>query len=156
VKALACAREFLQSKLKVPFLAVHVDSTTFDYDKKISTEGVPAVFIFDRDNRWVQRLPSFDDKGNVKDEVDYDLIEQTVAHTLKERRQIMAETSSGGTIGTGGFTSPPGNDKWSDALGTIAQRIVHFDRRRRHPRNRNVGLMGTTMFVRSAERQCRD
>lgn len=84
VKALARAREFLQSKLKVPFLAVHVDSTTFDYDKKISTEGVPAVFIFDRDNRWVQRLPSFDDKGNVKDEVDYDLIEQTVATLLKK------------------------------------------------------------------------
>lgn len=31
----------------------------------------------------------------------------------------MAETSSGGTIGTGGFTSPPGNDKWSDALGRL-------------------------------------
>jgi hypothetical protein len=83
-KALARAREFLQSKLKVPFLAAHVDGTTFDYEKKISTEGVPAVFVFDRDNRWVQRLPSLDEKGNVKDEVDYDLIEQTVAKLMKK------------------------------------------------------------------------
>ncbi|MGL4555226.1 MAG: hypothetical protein ACRC33_29005 [Gemmataceae bacterium] len=82
-KGLARAREFLRDKLKVKFLTAHVDGTTFDYEKKINTLGVPAAFVFDRDNRWVQRLPSFDDKGEVKDEVDYDLIEKAVAGLMK-------------------------------------------------------------------------
>src|SRR4051812_37013218 len=76
-KGLARARAFLAEKLKAKYLAVHVDGSTFEYDKKISSLGVPAAFVFDRENRWVQKLPSFDDKGEIKDEVDYDLIEKT-------------------------------------------------------------------------------
>src|SRR5262245_35817453 len=83
-KGLARARAFLADKLKVKYLAVHVDGSTFDYDKKISSLGVPAAFVFDRENRWVKRLPSFDDKGDVKEEVDYDLIEKTVADLMKK------------------------------------------------------------------------
>ena len=62
-KAVAHARKFITETLKVKYLTVHVDASTFDYPKKISLGNVPAAFIFDRENRWVKKLPSFDDKG---------------------------------------------------------------------------------------------
>jgi hypothetical protein len=83
-KALASARKFLAEKIKPKYLAVHVDGSTFDYEKKISPLGVPAAFVFDRENRWVRRLPTFDDKGDLKDEMDYDVIEKTVAELMKK------------------------------------------------------------------------
>ena len=83
-KGLARARTFLAEKLKAKYLAAHVDGSTFDYDKKISSLGVPAAFVFDRENHWVRRMPTFDDKGDLKDEVDYDEIEKTVAGLMKK------------------------------------------------------------------------
>jgi hypothetical protein len=83
-KSSANARKFLAEKLKAKFRSVQVDINTFDYDKKISSLNVPAAFVFNRDNLWVKRLPSFDDKGMVKEEVDYDLIEKAVAELMKK------------------------------------------------------------------------
>src|SRR5829696_6200463 len=74
VKALAHARKFLADKIKPKYLTVHVDSTTFDFEKKISPQNVPAAFVFDRENRWAKKLPSFDDKGEEKEAFEYDLI----------------------------------------------------------------------------------
>lgn len=82
-KALAQARAFVADKLKARFLSVHVDSKTFDYDKKITDQNVPAAFVFDRDNRWVLKLPSTNAKGELE-EVDYDVIEKTVSDLMKK------------------------------------------------------------------------
>lgn len=80
----ANARKFLAEKLKVKFRSVQVDINTFDFDKKINSLGVPAAFLFNRDNLWVNRWPSFDDKGMVVEEVDYDLIEKAVSGQMKK------------------------------------------------------------------------
>jgi len=85
-KALASAREFVRDRLKVPFPNAHVDMTTFDYEGKISTEGVPAVFIFNRDNKWAQKMPAFSADGKtITQEVDYDAIEKAVVELLKKK-----------------------------------------------------------------------
>ena len=85
-KALASAREFLKNKLRVPFPSVHVDASTFDYDRKISSEGVPAVFVFNREGKWVQKYPTLSPDGmKLLQEVDYDVIEKQVVELLKKK-----------------------------------------------------------------------
>lgn len=84
-RAVTAARAFLKDKLKVPFPSVHVDGTTFDYERKISSEGVPAVFVFNREGKWVQKYPTLSPDGTkILQEVDYDVIEKQVRDLLKK------------------------------------------------------------------------
>lgn len=85
-KAIASARGFLRDKLKVPFPNAHVDGTTFDFDRKITGEGVPGVFVFNREGKWVQKYPTLSPDGmKVIQQVDYDVIEKQVGELLKKK-----------------------------------------------------------------------
>lgn len=85
-KALTSARAFLRDKLKAKFPSVHVDAATFDYDRKISTAGVPAAFVFNRENRWVGRWPRFSADGKtIEEDLEYDAIEKVVAAEIEKK-----------------------------------------------------------------------
>jgi hypothetical protein len=85
-KSVERARTFLRDKLKVPFPNAHVDATTFDYENKISGEGVPAVFVFNHENKWVQKYPTLSPDGSkILQEVDYDVIEKQVADLIQRK-----------------------------------------------------------------------
>jgi thiol-disulfide isomerase/thioredoxin len=72
------------AKIKARYKAVNVDPATFDYHARISTEGVPAVFIFNRENQWVKKLPLLNAaKDKVIEDVDYPAIKAIVASLLK-------------------------------------------------------------------------
>ena len=40
--------------------------------------------LFDRENLWAKKLPSFDDKGEEKEAFEFDLIEKTAADLMKK------------------------------------------------------------------------
>ena len=85
-KGIASARAFLRDKLKVPFPNAHVPAGSFDFDNKISSEGVPGVFVFNRAGKWVQKYPTLSPDGmKVIQQVDYDVIEKQVGELLKKK-----------------------------------------------------------------------
>lgn len=76
---------FLRDKVKAPFANVNLDTAkTPDWDKKVRTNGVPCVFVFNRDNQYVKQLPLLDAKGDEKEEMDYDAVEKAVAELMKK------------------------------------------------------------------------
>jgi prolyl-tRNA synthetase len=75
---------FLRDKVKATFTNVNLDPKSADWEKKLRTNGVPCIFVFNRDNQYVKKLPVLDDKGEEKEEVDYDVIEKTVANLMKK------------------------------------------------------------------------
>jgi hypothetical protein len=76
---------FLRDKLKVPFANVNLDVTKSpDWDKKLKANGVPCVFVFNRDNQYTLKLPLLDDKGDEKEEMNYDAVEKAVADLMKK------------------------------------------------------------------------
>jgi hypothetical protein len=47
---------------------------------------VPAVFVFNRENKWVQKYPTLSADGmKVVQEVDYDVIEKQVADLMRRK-----------------------------------------------------------------------
>lgn len=85
-KAKGRLEEFLTDKIRPKYATVNVDPKSFDYDRQINTEGVPAAFVFNRENRWVGRWPVFSADGKtILQEVDYDAIEKTVAELLEKK-----------------------------------------------------------------------
>lgn len=76
---------FLRDKLKVPFSNVNLDTAKSpDWEKKLRTNGVPCVFVFNRDNQYVMQLPLLDAKGEEKEEMNYDAVEKAVADLMKK------------------------------------------------------------------------
>jgi hypothetical protein len=80
------AQAFLE-KLKVPFRNVALD---VDLDKVPRTldfgGGVPGVFVFNRDNRHVLKLPVLDAKRQeVAEPLKYEAIDKAVLEQLKKK-----------------------------------------------------------------------
>lgn len=82
--AIEGAKRFLETKLKPPFRNVNLDPKTSDWEKRLKTNGVPCIFVFNRDNHHVKRMPLLDDKGEEKEEVDYDVMEKVVDNLMKK------------------------------------------------------------------------
>jgi hypothetical protein len=60
----------------------------FAWDKKLNVLGVPAIYVFNRDNRYVKKLPILDEKGDEKeflDEAGYDAVEKVVEGLMKRK-----------------------------------------------------------------------
>jgi hypothetical protein len=74
---------FLNEKIKPTFPSVNLDIRAEDREKKFKTGSVPIVYVFNRDNRYVMKLPLVNDKGE-EEEVDYDAIEKAVANLIKK------------------------------------------------------------------------
>ena len=45
------------------------DGPESEYQAKLKVDGMPAIYLFDRDNRWVKRWP---EKNKDGEEVEYD------------------------------------------------------------------------------------
>ncbi len=72
-------------RVKPPFEMVFMDFPTVEFwQKKLGFYGYPGVYVFNRENQYVKKLPVVDDKGKELEEVDYDVIEQTVAELMKK------------------------------------------------------------------------
>jgi hypothetical protein len=86
-QARARAAKFLE-KQKVPFRNVALDAPP---EKRpaplqfITKSGVPGVFVFNRDNRHVKKLPVLDAKDEPVEEVKEDVIEKVVAEQIKKK-----------------------------------------------------------------------
>jgi hypothetical protein len=71
-------------KQKPSFENLYLDEKEELWKAKLRIDGFPGVYVFNRDNRYVKKLPVLDDKGETKEEVDYDVVEKVVADLLKK------------------------------------------------------------------------
>jgi hypothetical protein len=55
-----------------------------EWTRNLKIDGPPAVFVFNRENRWVKRLPLVDDKGRLIEDVNYATVEKVVQELLKK------------------------------------------------------------------------
>jgi thioredoxin-related protein len=90
-KTRATVLNFLNNKLKVPFKTVHLDPTDRTVKLlgvkagKLRADGVPVVFVFNREGKYVLKLPTYDKEENIKDEVDYDKVEKAVREETRKK-----------------------------------------------------------------------
>jgi hypothetical protein len=84
-KAVKDVTDFLQ-KQKATFPNFILDAKEEEWQKKLGVWGPPCVYVFNRDNHFVLKRPVVDKDGvPIKGkEVDYDLIEKTVADLMKK------------------------------------------------------------------------
>ena len=71
------------AKVKVPFPLVYLDMPRAELEKKLRINGSPGIFIFNRANKYVKKLPETNDKGE-EEEIEHDVIEKTIQSLLKE------------------------------------------------------------------------
>jgi thiol-disulfide isomerase/thioredoxin len=83
-KARASAEQFLR-KQNATFANWLLTADAKEWQKKLNVDTIPAVFVFDRQNRLVKKLPVRDDKGDEKEAVDYRAIEKLVVELLKKK-----------------------------------------------------------------------
>jgi hypothetical protein len=83
-KAVKDVTEFLQ-KQKPPFRNFILDAREEEWQKKLGVYGPPCVYVFNRDNHFVLKLPVLDKKGEPVEVVDYGVIEKTVAELMKKK-----------------------------------------------------------------------
>jgi len=78
--------KFLQQK-KFPFMTVNVDPKTIDKKSQLreyTVHGVPVVYVFNRDNLYVKKLPLMDAKEERTEDVEYDVVEKAVEKLMKK------------------------------------------------------------------------
>ena len=80
---LRAAGDSYLAKVKVPFPIVYLDMPPADWSKKLRLDSYPGVFIFNRANKYVEKLPKINAKGEQED-FEYTDIEKTVQSLLKE------------------------------------------------------------------------
>jgi hypothetical protein len=71
------------AKVKVPFPVVYLDLPPAEWSKRLRLDSYPGVFVFNADNKYVQKQPVVNAKGETED-VDYDRIEAAVRSLLKK------------------------------------------------------------------------
>jgi hypothetical protein len=71
-------------KVKPTFENIYLDAPPEVWTKKLRLEGYPGIFVFNRENQYVKKLPVLDDKGDEKEAVDYEVVEKTVTGLLKK------------------------------------------------------------------------
>jgi hypothetical protein len=69
--------------VKVSFPIVYLDMPPADWSKKLRLDAYPGVFIFNRANKYVEKLPRTKANGDQED-FEYADIEKTVQSLLKE------------------------------------------------------------------------
>jgi thiol-disulfide isomerase/thioredoxin len=70
---------------KPPFRSFALDLAPEKHPATLQFNGVPGVFVFNRDNRYVLKLPVLDAKGNTTLDFDYAAIEKVVAEQIKKK-----------------------------------------------------------------------
>ncbi len=86
-KERASAAAFLEKK-KVPFRNVALDVPQDKLPAPLSVitkAGVPGVFIFNRDNRYVKKLPVLDARDEPIEQVEPGVIEKVIAEQIKKK-----------------------------------------------------------------------
>jgi hypothetical protein len=83
--ARADVEKFLAKKVP-PFRTLNLDADPEKLPPPVNFGGeVPAGFVFNRDNRYVKKLPLFDAKGEPTEFFDYDVMEKAVSEALQKK-----------------------------------------------------------------------
>ena len=79
--ARAKVQAFLE-KQKATFTNVMLDAKPEVWQEKLKIDGPPAIYVFDRDNRFVKKLPVISDKESETEGAEYSVVEPLVAKLL--------------------------------------------------------------------------
>lgn len=71
-------------KQKVGFETLYLDEPEDVWQKKLRINGYPGIYVFNRDNQFVKKLPVLDEKGDPTEEVEYDVVEKAVTNLMKK------------------------------------------------------------------------
>src|SRR5579859_7646665 len=80
-KARAKVQKFLE-KQKATFTNVMLDAKPEVWQEKLKIDGPPCIYVFDRDNRFVKKLPVLSDKPSETEAADYSIVEPIVAKLM--------------------------------------------------------------------------
>ncbi len=80
-KARAKVQAFLE-KQKANFTNVMLDAKPEVWQEKLKIDGPPCIYVFDRDNRFVKKLPILSDKPEDTEPAEYSAVEKIVAKLL--------------------------------------------------------------------------
>jgi hypothetical protein len=69
---------------KADFPNFILDIPPAEWQKKLKVDGPPCVYVFNKENRIVKKLPVLDAKGETTEKVDYAVIDKLVADLLKK------------------------------------------------------------------------
>ena len=83
-KALASVRSYLE-KNKVPFRNVALDVPPDKLPPTLRFNGVPGAFVFNREGRYVRKLPLIDSRGEPVEDFDYSAVDKAVADLFPSR-----------------------------------------------------------------------
>jgi hypothetical protein len=81
----AKAREKVQrflEKQKATFTNVMLDAKPEVWQEKLKVDGPPVIYVFDRDNHFVKKLPVISDKESETEPAEYSIVEKVVAKLL--------------------------------------------------------------------------
>ena len=79
--ARAKVQAFLE-KQKATFTNVMLDAKPEVWQEKLKIDGPPCIYVFDRDNHFVKKLPVISDKESEAESADYSVVEKYVAQLL--------------------------------------------------------------------------
>src|SRR6516165_7584801 len=80
-KMRAKVQAFLE-KQNATFTNVMLDAKPEVWQEKLKIDGPPCVYVFDRDNHFVKKLPVISDKESEAESADYSVVEKYVAQLL--------------------------------------------------------------------------
>jgi hypothetical protein len=80
-KAREKVQKFLE-KQKAAFTNVMLDAKPEVWQEKLKIDGPPCIYVFDRDNRFVKKLPVISDKESETEPADYSVVEPLVTKLL--------------------------------------------------------------------------
>jgi len=67
-----------------PFPTANLNIEAEEYQKRFKVAGWPCVYVFNRDNLYVKKLPLWKGDDLIED-VDYDVIDKVVEEQLKKK-----------------------------------------------------------------------
>jgi hypothetical protein len=71
-------------KQKATFPNFILDIPQEEWQQKLKVDGPPCIYVFNKDNRFVKKLPVNDAKGEPVEKVDFAVIDKVVADLLKK------------------------------------------------------------------------
>ena len=69
-------------KQKATFTNVMLDAKPEVWQEKLKIDGPPCIYVFDRDNRFVKKLPVISEKDSEAEQAEYSVVEPVVAKLL--------------------------------------------------------------------------
>src|SRR5438093_274023 len=89
VKARASVEKFLGTRLfkgrKPPFRTLNLDANPDRLPPTLNFNGFPGAFVFNRENRYVKKLPLLDAEGQPLEEFSEDAFEKAALEALKKK-----------------------------------------------------------------------